>query len=225
MGTTNTSTTNTSTTNNKETTATTTDPRTTVRCATEQHYIIAVHTRLRRALSQRARANNVGVNPDELANRCIEKLQLRLDHYMGKYPDPVYCANALARSAFEDYWRDEAIQSCQGARKTRRWERGDADLYQDDPDGGTLFDNQPMSILEPDSFIDTDLFLEFISDLRVAVGSRTWDAFMLIFRDGRTQSEVAALVGLSRETLNRNLSGMRATALKLRTSPKYKGWV
>jgi hypothetical protein len=222
MGTTNEST---NTTNNKETTATTTESRKTVRCATEQQYIIAVHTRLRRALSQRARANNLGINPDEVANRCIEKLQLRLDHYMGKYPDPVYCANALARSAFEDYWRDEAIQSCQGARKTRRWERGDAELFHDDPDGGTLFDNQPMSILEPDSFIDTDLFLEFISDLRVEVGSRTWDAFMLIFRDGRTQSDAAALVGVSRETLNRNLSAMRTTAEELRKSPKYKGWV
>jgi hypothetical protein len=222
MGTTNEST---NTTNNKETTATTTESRKTVRCATEQQYIIAVHTRLRRALSQRARANNLGINPDEVANRCIEKLQLRLDHYMGKYPDPVYCANALARLAFEDYWRDEAIQSCQGARKTRRWERGDADLFHDDSDGGTLFDNQPMSILEPDSFIDTDLFLEFISDLRVEVGSRTWDAFMLIFRDGRTQSDAAALVGVSRETLNRNLSAMRTTAEELRKSPKYKGWV
>lgn len=222
MGTTNEST---NTTNNKETTATTTESRKTVRCATEQQYIIAVHTRLRRVLSQRARANNLGINPDEVANRCIEKLQLRLDHYMGKYPDPVYCANALARSAFEDYWRDEAIQSCQGARKTRRWERGDAELFHDDPDGGTLFDNQPMSILEPDSFIDTDLFLEFISDLRVEVGSRTWDAFMLIFRDGRTQSDAAALVGVSRETLNRNLSAMRTTAEELRKSPKYKGWV
>jgi hypothetical protein len=211
--------------NNKENTATHNASRITVRSAAQEHYITAVHARLRRVLGQRARANNLGVNPNEVVNRCIEKLQLRLDHYMGKYPDPVYCANALATSGLDDYWRDEAIQSCQGARKTRRWERGDADLYHDDPDGGTLFDNHALSILEPDSFIDTDLFLTFVSDLRIEVGDRTWNAFMLIFRDDKTQAEVAEMAGISRETLNRNLSAMRKTAVKLRQSPKYKGWV
>jgi predicted DNA-binding protein (UPF0251 family) len=82
-----------------------------------------------------------------------------------------------------------------------------------------------MSILEPDSFIDTDLFLAFVSDLRMHVGERTWEAFMLISRDDKTQAEAAELVGISRETLNRNLSSMRKAAEELRESPKYKGLV
>lgn len=190
-----------------------------------EHYILAVHARLSKILAYRARANQIGLNSDELVNRSIEKLQLRLDHYMGKYPDPVYCANALAQSAFEDFWRDEAIQSGAGARKTRHWERGDASVYADDPDAGSLFDNEAGVMLAPESFIDTDLFLEFVSELRIAVGDRTWSAFMSIYRDGLTQSQAAAAVGMSRETLNRKLAEMRRMADDIRNSSKFQGWI
>lgn len=191
----------------------------------EQEYIQAVHARLRKTLAQRARANRLGLNPDEVVNRCIEKLQLRLAYYMGKYSDPVFCANALAKSAFEDYWRDEAIQSGEGARKTRYWERGDANLFDDDPDSGTVFDNEAGSMLAPESFIDTDLFLEFVSALRDAVGERTWNAFMSIYRDGLTQGEAAVAADMSRETLNRKLADMRRVAGEIRNSPKFKGCI
>lgn len=215
-----------STNNSKEkTAATNTNYNITSRSRDEESYVLAVYSSLRKVLARRARANNFRGDANELGSRCIEKVLMNTAKFMVRYPDAQHCANALARKAIPDYRRDESIQRCEGARRTRSWESGDADFYADAPDAGSVFDNHAMSLLEPDSFINLEMFQSFISDLRAEIGEQTWKAFMMMHDEEKTQEEAATAVGIRRETLNRQLAKMRQIAVTLSNSPKYRGWL
>ncbi len=197
--------------NNKETTATTITPLT----SAQSQYVEAVYAHLCKTYGFKiAKANLRGHKPADIANFSIGKVIRNVQRFMNRYPTPDHAANAVAPNAFVDYCRRDNAQSGRGARGTRMV-IGDEPGNFGDGGGESLIARHPESIVDPEAWVERDYHDGIIAKVREHISPLAWEGLVLTEINELTQGEAAALLGVSRAHLNREISKAKKIAKRM----------
>lgn len=165
------------------------------------------------------KANPYGYTAQDIAGYAIEKVQRDPAKYMQRTPQ--HAANAIAKNSLQDFWRRQRAQRGQGARGTREV-IGDEPVNPDDAGAGTVLDKVADTIVDPEGWIEREHQRGVIKDVQSLMSPIAFDGFYLTQIEGLDQSQAAAVLGVTREYLNRQ---MRAATKKIQAlATSYREW-
>ena len=168
---------------------------------------------------QHAKANRLGLKPNDIANFAINKVIANLDKYMLR--TPLHCANAIAKNAFKDLVRRELAQRGHGARGTRAV-IGDEPVNREDSAAGSVLDNHSGGIIDPESWVERDHQQSVLGKVSELISQLAFDGFVLTTINEFTQEEAAQMLGVSRTHLNKEMK--KATRLLQSLGVSYGQW-
>ncbi len=181
----------------------------------ERRYVEAVYAHLCKTYGFKiAKANLRGHKPADIANFSIGKVIRNVQRFMNRYPTPDHAANAVAPNAFVDYCRRDNAQSGRGARGTRMV-IGDEPGNFGDGGGESLIARHPESIVDPEAWVERDYHDGIIAEVREHISPLAWEGLVLTEINELTQGEAAALLGVSRAHLNREISKAKKIAKRM----------
>lgn len=181
-------------------------------------YLGSVRAELIRLLSR----TRSPFDADDVANHVCERLWAKIDFYAERYPSPVVFAAAVLHNAVIDYDRTQnsqrgagahAVTHADGTMSTKRIVvSGDAARGEDEV---AIWEFVPATGELPDDWVIASLDAA-AAVARVLVGLPESSREMLhLLAEGYTQSEVAAQMGVTRETVNRKVSQVRQTVRRV----------
>jgi len=164
-------------------------------------------------------ANPFGYTAHDIASYAIEKVLRDPTKYMKRTPQ--HAANAIAKNALQDFWRRQHAQRGQGARNTRKV-IGDEPVNPDDAGAGTVLDKIVDPTADQDEWIEHEHRQGVIKDVQSLISPLAFAGFYLTEIEGLDQGEAAAVLGVSRAHLNRQ---MRAATKKIQAlATSYDAW-
>jgi RNA polymerase sigma factor (sigma-70 family) len=156
----------------------------------------------------------------DIAQNLVERVLRSPGAVMAVFPDPLVYASVCARNAGLDFDRTERGQRCEGARLTtnaagergraRTWLSGDRAMSDGDV---RLFDTVADGSVDfVDALVESDEAKERLDVCLRGLSQTERDLLHRVDGHGMYITEVAATVGIRRETLNRRLTRIRAHA-------------
>jgi Predicted DNA-binding proteins len=181
----------------------------------ERRYVEAVYAHLCKAFGHKiVKANLRGHKSADVANFAIQKVIRNVQRFMNRYPTPDHAANAVASNSFVDYCRRDNAQRGQGARG-KRTVMGDEPGRFGDVGMESVISRQPGSIVDPNDWIEDDYRRRVIGEVREHISTLAWEGLVLSEINGLTQTQAAAILGVSRAHLNREISKAKKIAARM----------
>jgi RNA polymerase sigma factor (sigma-70 family) len=160
-------------------------------------YVEAVRDEVVRAMVKR----HGRFDADDIASDIIVKLFARIDEFMERYPNPVVFARAVCGNGAVDFFRKENAQRGAGARNKRAILCGDAPQVDTGLCFFDVYDEEGADIAD---VVADDLERRYRwAEIALGIPADEWEAVRLTCVEGYTDAEAAAVVGVTRECLNR----------------------
>lgn len=138
---------------------------------------------------------------DDIASVVIVKLFARIDEFMERYPNPVVFAHAVCSNGAVDFFRKENAQRGAGARNKRAIVCGDAPHADT---GLSFFDTHDEEGDDVADIVADALEGRYRwAEIALGIPADEWEAVRLTCVEGYSDAEAAAVVGVTRECLNR----------------------
>lgn len=138
---------------------------------------------------------------DDIVQEILLHLWVRLDEFMASYPDPVVYARAVCRNRGIDFRRRENSQRGAGTHNQRPVLWGDAPHPET---GECFFDNHDPVGDDVAELVVADLERDYRwAEIQIGVPPREFEAMRLTFVEGLTDAEAGAIMGVTRESVNR----------------------
>jgi len=188
----------------------------------QQRFVEATYQALLKIYSRKfANANVYDLQAADVAGFAIEKVLMNVEKYLKRGRTPLHTANAIAENAFLDMLRRQRVQRGQGARNTRTV-LGDVPISSEEPDLGTILENLPGEVIDPEAWIEEDHRKKVIADVQELMSELAFNGFVLTAVHGLTQDAAAAALGVSRCHLNREMR--KATKQLKAMGTSYDAW-
>jgi DNA-directed RNA polymerase specialized sigma24 family protein len=186
----------------------------------QSRFVEQTYRALQRICKRRfAKANRLGLKPDDIANFAIKIVIANLDKHMRR--SPIHCANAVATNAFNDLVRRELSQRGHGARGTRTV-IGDEPINREDSGAGSVIENYGGGLDDPDSWVERNHRETVLGEVSELISRLAFDGFVLTTINGLSQGEAAEVLGVSRTHLNKEMK--KATRLLQGLGVSYDQW-